>query len=190
MEDAASACDKMMVVLDKHRKLNLYSGAHKICGVHFQYSPSAQVAHIAEDIATLHLDASFALMTSSRPSSALDSKFFNDSSNLSPVSRNNVTHERILSPVTTTTSPATKPQVSIHFKMYLYGVQGGRLDNSNGASFARPIKTTLFATLQFREIIRLFDRGKVNSKSLDGNESKLLSVFPPIFSRDFPIDDN
>lgn len=120
MEDAASACDKMMVVLDKHRKLNLYSGAHKICGVHFQYSPSAQVAHIAEDIATLHLDASFALMTSSRPSSALDSKFFNDSSNLSPVSGNNVTRERLLSPVTTTTSPATKPQVSIHFfKMYL-----------------------------------------------------------------------
>ena len=46
VEDA-SACDKMMMVLDKYRKLNLYTGlAHKICGVHFKYSPTAQVAHI------------------------------------------------------------------------------------------------------------------------------------------------
>ena len=118
VEDA-SACEKMMIVLDKFRKLNLYTGAHKICGVHFQYSPTAQVAHIADDIATLHLDSKATLtgmpMTSSRPSSALDPKFFNDSSlmYLSPVSSGgNVSRER-LSPTTATSSSPTKPTQAV-----------------------------------------------------------------------------
>ena len=39
----------MIVVLDqRHRKLSLYSGALKVCGVHFSYSPSVQLAHIAQ----------------------------------------------------------------------------------------------------------------------------------------------
>ena len=45
----------MILILDRFHKLNLYSGAQKVCGVHFNYSPSVQLAHIAQEIATLHI---------------------------------------------------------------------------------------------------------------------------------------
>ena len=82
----------MTIILDqRHRKLSLYSGSTKVCGVHFSYSPSVQLAHIAQEIATLHIDSNNDqnndVVTSSRPSSAIDPKFFHDSSMalLSPV---------------------------------------------------------------------------------------------------------
>ncbi len=92
----ASPCTElgMIIILDEqHRKLSLYSGPEKVCGVHFSYSPSVQLAHIAQEIATLHIDngqsnVGGSVLTSSRPPSAVDPKFFNDSSLvlLSPVS--------------------------------------------------------------------------------------------------------
>ena len=46
----------MIVVLDQcTKKLSLYSANVKVCGVHFSYSPSVQLAHIAQEIATLHI---------------------------------------------------------------------------------------------------------------------------------------
>jgi hypothetical protein len=46
----------MIVILDQStKKLSLYSGNIKVCGVHFSYSPSVQLAHISQEIATLHI---------------------------------------------------------------------------------------------------------------------------------------
>ena len=56
VEDASPFEDLgMILILDRFYKLNLYSGASKVCGVHFNYSPSAQLAHIAQEIATLQI---------------------------------------------------------------------------------------------------------------------------------------
>jgi anaphase-promoting complex subunit 1 len=79
----------MVMTMDKCHKLSLYSGGSKVCGVHFIYSPSVQMAHIAQEIATLQIDSNHQnnVVTSSRPPSAVDAKFFHDSSLvlLSPV---------------------------------------------------------------------------------------------------------
>ena len=45
----------MVLILDGMNKLNLYSGSLKVCGVHFNYSPSVQLAHISQEIATLQI---------------------------------------------------------------------------------------------------------------------------------------
>lgn len=94
----------MMIVLDQmHRKLSLYSGNLRVCGVHFSYSPSVQLAHIAQEIATLHIDSNpqSNVITSSRPPSAVDPNFFHDTSMvlLSPVTGQSKDNSALSSPV-------------------------------------------------------------------------------------------
>ena len=57
VSDASPCFDLgMIVILDQStKKLSLYSGNIKVCGVHFSYSPSVQLAHISQEIATLHI---------------------------------------------------------------------------------------------------------------------------------------
>ena len=57
VSDASPCFDLgMIVILDQSsKKMSLYSGNIKVCGVHFSYSPSVQLAHISQEIATLHI---------------------------------------------------------------------------------------------------------------------------------------
>jgi hypothetical protein len=89
----------MVLVLDSTRQgLTLFSGLVKMCRVMFNTSPSSttQMAHIAHEISTLNLDSkpgtpmanSRRIVTSSRPPSALDAAYFNESlALLSPVTQ-------------------------------------------------------------------------------------------------------
>lgn len=92
----------MVLVLDASgQTISLYAGVTRVGRVHFNASPCAQMAHIANEIATLHLADTNAVMTSSRPPSAVDANFFNDSSLV------------LLSPVTNPNSSSSANQIKI-----------------------------------------------------------------------------